>query len=195
VRGAEWPVIECWPIDRVWSHRDRFNKVGQRHYSYNHPEMYARKVVLLQVLKYMPASIEMQQVMDLDRAAEEGRQSIDLMQAATGEWIPPEAEETRETAVSTPDPVPPYQPPAESKPQQRPAPVENTQNAAVWPQQDEDELWYDKSGRVFDPALYAWDDETGMPAVYKRGRSSGHFMRLPEKEEADNQSGGDWNLE
>jgi hypothetical protein len=56
-------------------------------------------------------------------------------------------------------------------------------------------MWYDKAGRVFDPDLYAWDDEAGMPAVYKRGRSSGQFMRLPEKEEVENQSEGNWNLE
>jgi phage RecT family recombinase len=59
VNGSEQTVIEAWPISRVWRHRDKNNKVGRAHYSYNHPEMYARKVVLLQVLKYMPRSIEL----------------------------------------------------------------------------------------------------------------------------------------
>lgn len=60
VNGAQMPVIEAWPMKRVWKHRDKFNKVGAAHYSYEHPEMYARKVVLLQVLKYMPRSVELQ---------------------------------------------------------------------------------------------------------------------------------------
>lgn len=59
VNGSEQPVIEAWPIARVWKHRDKNNKVGNAHYSFKHPEMYARKVVLLQVLKYMPRSIEL----------------------------------------------------------------------------------------------------------------------------------------
>lgn len=72
VNGSEQPVVEAWPIARVWKHRDRFNKVGQRHYSYAHPEMYARKVVLLQVLKYMPRSIELQNAIVAADAAETG---------------------------------------------------------------------------------------------------------------------------
>lgn len=72
VNGSERPVIEAWPIKRVWKHRDRFNKVGNRHYSYLHPEMYARKVVLLQVLKYMPRSIELNNAITAADAAETG---------------------------------------------------------------------------------------------------------------------------
>lgn len=73
VNGSQMPVIECWPIARVWKHRDKFNKVGDRHYSYNHPEMYARKVVLLQVLKYMPRSIEVNNAVVAANAVEGGR--------------------------------------------------------------------------------------------------------------------------
>ncbi len=76
VNGSEQPVIEAWPIERVWKHRDRFNKVGQRHYSYEHPEMYARKVVLLQVLKYMPRSIELNNAIVASDAAEMGRATV-----------------------------------------------------------------------------------------------------------------------
>lgn len=72
VNGSEMPVVEAWPIDRVWKHRDRFNKVGRDHYSYVHPEMYARKVVLLQVLKYMPRSIELNNALTASNAAEAG---------------------------------------------------------------------------------------------------------------------------
>lgn len=75
VNGSEQPVVEAWPIERVWKHRDRFNKVGDRHYSYQHPEMYARKVVLLQVLKYMPRSIELNNAIVAADAAETGNTS------------------------------------------------------------------------------------------------------------------------
>ena len=73
VNGSEQPVIEAWPVSRVWRHRDKFNKVGRRHYSFENPEMYARKVVLLQVLKYMPRSIELNNAIAASEAAELGK--------------------------------------------------------------------------------------------------------------------------
>lgn len=73
VNGSEQPVIEAWPMKRVWRHRDRFNKVGNAHYSFQHPEMYARKVVLLQVLKYMPRSVELQNALTAANASDGGR--------------------------------------------------------------------------------------------------------------------------
>ena len=73
VNGSEQPVIEAWPVTRVWRHRDKFNKVGKRHYSFENPEMYARKVVLLQVLKYMPRSIELNNAIAASEAAELGK--------------------------------------------------------------------------------------------------------------------------
>lgn len=76
VNGSEWPVIEVWPIAKVWKHRDRVNKVGRAHYSFEHPEMYARKVPLLQVCKYMPKSIELTNAMTLAYGAEEGRGGV-----------------------------------------------------------------------------------------------------------------------
>lgn len=195
VRGSEWPVIECWPIERVWAHRDRFNKVGDRHYSYKHPEMYARKVVLLQVLKYMPASIEMQQVMDLDQAAEHGRQSIDMMQAATGEWIPPVVEETQETEHLETDPVPSHQPASASASRPAPAPDSATQNVHSWPRQNEDEEWVDKANTIFDPEKHVWDDDAEQPLIYKRGRLSGQFQKLPDVEPSEPATSDNWNLE
>ena len=74
VNGSEQPVIEAWPMSRVWKHRDKFNKVGKQHYSFDHPEMYARKVVLLQVLKYMPRSIELNNALTAADASEMGRE-------------------------------------------------------------------------------------------------------------------------
>ena len=73
VNGADWPIIECWPLARIEKHRDKNNKVGRDHYSFNNMEMYARKVVLLQVLKYLPKSIELNAAIDVANAAEEGR--------------------------------------------------------------------------------------------------------------------------
>lgn len=73
VNGSEQPVIEAWPMSRVWKHRDRYNKVGAKHYSYGNEEMYARKVVLLQVLKYMPRSIELNNAITAADAAEMGQ--------------------------------------------------------------------------------------------------------------------------
>jgi len=76
VNGSEQEVIEAWPVSRVIKHRDRYNKVGQRHYSYANFEMYARKVVLLQVLKYMPRSIELNNAIVAADAAEIGHTTM-----------------------------------------------------------------------------------------------------------------------
>lgn len=73
IKGQDVPVIEVWRMSKVWKHRDRYNKVGTKHYSYAQPEMYARKVPLLQVLKYMPQSIELTAALEAANAAEEGR--------------------------------------------------------------------------------------------------------------------------
>lgn len=72
VRDAQQSVIEVWSVSKIWKHRDRFNKVGKRHYSYEHPEMYARKVPLLQVLKYMPSSIELAYAVTMSETADSG---------------------------------------------------------------------------------------------------------------------------
>jgi hypothetical protein len=80
-KEAEWPVIEVWDIDKVWAHRNKQNKVGERHYSYAHPEMYARKIPLLQVLKYLPSSPELANASALDVTASEGRQALTINMA------------------------------------------------------------------------------------------------------------------
>lgn len=72
VNGSEQPVIECWPIKMILGRRDKFNKVGAKHYSFTHPEMYARKVVLLQVLKYMPCSVELTSAVEAEGIRENG---------------------------------------------------------------------------------------------------------------------------
>lgn len=77
VNGSQYPVIEVWTMDRVVRHLNKYNKVGASHYALKdncqNMEMYARKVALLQVLKYMPKSVEVQRAMDVANAADSGR--------------------------------------------------------------------------------------------------------------------------
>lgn len=73
VNGANMPVIELWRVSKIKLHRDKYNKVGSKHYSFRDWEMYCRKVPLLQVLKYMPCSIEVQNAIAVGYAAESGR--------------------------------------------------------------------------------------------------------------------------
>lgn len=73
VKDAAMPVIELWRVSKIKKHRDKYNKVGKAHYSFRDWEMYCRKVPLLQVLKYMPCSIEVQNAITASHAAESGR--------------------------------------------------------------------------------------------------------------------------
>lgn len=73
VRDASMPVIELWSVEKIRKHRDKYNKQGKTHYSFRDWEMYARKVPLLQVLKYMPASIELANAVAVTHASEAGR--------------------------------------------------------------------------------------------------------------------------
>lgn len=73
VKDAAMPIIELWTVEKIKKHRDKYNKVGTKHYSYRDWEMYSRKIPLLQVLKYMPASIEVANAMAISHASESGR--------------------------------------------------------------------------------------------------------------------------
>jgi recombination protein RecT len=72
VKGSDWPNIEVWTMERVRKHLKKYNKVGARHYAYDNLEMYARKVVLLQVLKYMPKSQEVETALEASHKGENG---------------------------------------------------------------------------------------------------------------------------
>ena len=79
VKDAQMPVIEVWTRGKVKKHLDQYNKVGGRHYalaSESNMEMYARKVALLQVLKYMPSSIELANAITVSHAAEAGQSAV-----------------------------------------------------------------------------------------------------------------------
>lgn len=77
VNGSDHPVIEVWTMDRIVRHLNKFNKVGAKHYALTNNgqnmEMYARKVALLQVLKYMPKSVEVMRAMDVANAVDSGK--------------------------------------------------------------------------------------------------------------------------
>jgi recombination protein RecT len=91
IKGAEWPVIEVWSRSKVDKHLKRYNKVGQSHYAKqneNNFAMYGRKVALLQVLKYMPKSVELQMAAGLDSAADAGAQKITIDEAVSGTFTP-----------------------------------------------------------------------------------------------------------
>lgn len=93
-KAGGWPIIEVWTRQRLVKHRDRYNKVGEKHYSFRDWEMYCRKVVLLQVLKYMPCSPELAAAIGLNDAAEAGRQGLTVGDAIEGTWAPvPEQQE------------------------------------------------------------------------------------------------------
>lgn len=87
IKEAEWPVIEVWSVEKVRRHRDRYNKIGKKHYSYDNFEMYGRKIALLQVLKYMPKSVELATAVNLDHAATRGEQTLTLDDALNGEFV------------------------------------------------------------------------------------------------------------
>ena len=79
VKGAQWPVIEVWSRAKVLKHLKAYNKVGNMHYALqneNNLEMYGRKVALLQVMKYMPKSVELSQAQTLEYRGSEGLQKL-----------------------------------------------------------------------------------------------------------------------
>lgn len=76
VKDATMPIIELWRVSKIIKHRDNYNKVGGQHYSFRDWEMYCRKVPLLQVLKYMPCSVEVSNAIAISHASESGRGAI-----------------------------------------------------------------------------------------------------------------------
>lgn len=75
----DYPQIEVHGFEKVRKHLLKYNKVGERHYalqtgnnlqtSHNF-EMYARKIPLLQVVKYVPKSIEWAVAANLEYATD-----------------------------------------------------------------------------------------------------------------------------
>lgn len=72
VKDASMPIIELWSVEKLKAHRNKQNKVGNSHYSFKYWEMYCRKIPLLQVIKYMPCSIELAMAVDVANVTEFG---------------------------------------------------------------------------------------------------------------------------
>lgn len=116
VKGSDWPIIEVWSANKVAKHLAAFNKVGTRHYALkdnNNMEQYGRKVVLLQVIKYLPQSQEIQNALAAEAAHESGKPMTidgnfvyvtDDYQDAM-EDTGPLAAEVNETPAATPQPA------------------------------------------------------------------------------------------
>jgi recombination protein RecT len=77
VKDGDYPIIEVWSAKKVWKHRDvaaaKLGDNAAKHYSFTHPEMYARKLPLLQVVKYLPKSIELAAAVQLANVEDGGR--------------------------------------------------------------------------------------------------------------------------
>ena len=86
IKDIDFPVVDVWAIEKILWHRDKQNKVGTKHYSYQHLEMYARKMPLLQIFKYLPSSIELANASALDVSASEGSQSLTIDMALNKEF-------------------------------------------------------------------------------------------------------------
>lgn len=116
VNGAELPVIEVWTVKRVKAHFEKtvVNALKPSHYSKKHFEMYARKVVLLQVLKYMPQSVELNNAIAVADNAEMGKNVV-----IDGDFVVVNDEADEQTvmpeAVSQPAPPVEQQPPMQQQ--------------------------------------------------------------------------------
>jgi len=122
INGVEEKIIEVWSAERVANHRDRYNKVGKAHYSFQNWEMYGRKIPFLQVVKYMPISIEnayaLNVAQELSYRADRGYQGLNTRNAIDGSWLEaPVLPAPAEPAAAAPAPAAPAQAaPAQTKP-------------------------------------------------------------------------------
>lgn len=76
VKGSEWPHIVVWSVAKVIKHLNTYNKVGGKHYAVKNDdnmEAYGRKVVLLQVIKYLPTSVELENTIAAENANASGK--------------------------------------------------------------------------------------------------------------------------
>lgn len=76
VKGAEYPHIVVWSVNKVIKHLTFYNKVGGGHYALKNDDnmdAYGRKVVLLQVIKYLPTSVELENAIAAENANASGK--------------------------------------------------------------------------------------------------------------------------
>ena len=109
VKDSEMPIIEVWPVKKVRAHfvKTVVKGLQPKHYSHKHFEAYARKVALLQVLKYMPQSVELSNAMDVSNAQESGKGVTidgDFVNVDTTQY-----EQEQNVQISTPNDISDYQ--------------------------------------------------------------------------------------
>lgn len=76
VKGSDWPHVVVWSVNKTIKHLNQYNKVGGKHYAVqtdDNMEAYGRKVVLLQVIKYLPTSVELENAIAAENANASGR--------------------------------------------------------------------------------------------------------------------------
>ena len=94
------PIIEVWKKSKIERHLATYNKVGKNHYALKNDNnfiMYARKIPLLQVAKYMPKSAEISKAIEAANRADTG-EPITL----EGDFVFPEGEGSGPAGSSVP---------------------------------------------------------------------------------------------
>ena len=133
VKDATMPIIELWRVEKIEAHRNKYNKVGSRHYSFRDWEMYARKIPLLQVLKYMPSSIELANAIEISNANESGRNAVIEGQCVvTSDIVDDGREEQQEERAAPEKPAAKEEPKPAAKTADKPAAIEHADDDGVW---------------------------------------------------------------
>lgn len=100
------PIVEVWKKSKIERHLATYNKVGKNHYALKNDNnfiMYARKIPLLKVAKYMPKSAEIGKAIEAASRADTG-ESLTL----DGDFVFPQDE----SGTGAPPPPPPPPPPS-----------------------------------------------------------------------------------
>lgn len=147
IHDAHWPVVEVWPVARVLRHLAKFNKVGSSHYANSNDASfigYARKVPLMQVMKYMPKSVELRGALATDANA-----NVNIKDVIDGDWtnlaaeaeadrddMPPAIDNDHPQGQPSADDNPPSPSSAEAEPtsiktEQEPLPARTRRNRAA----------------------------------------------------------------
>lgn len=120
VKGAEYPHIVVWSVPKVIKHLNFYNKVGAKHYAVKNDdnmEAYGRKVVLLQVIKYLPTSVELENAQAAEYANMSGK-SAKVENTIDGNFVYVNEDDAEQPGEAEPIPRTDHQP---AEQQQRPA--------------------------------------------------------------------------
>lgn len=122
IKGQEYPIIEVWSIKKVIKHLSKYNTVGGEHYALkddNSFEMYARKLVLLRAIKYLPSSQDLDAAVAAAHAAETYNEVVQ-----DGNFADMPGYERQDDQQFVQQAQQPIEPPATRPAQQRRAPVQ-----------------------------------------------------------------------